>query len=585
MFRLPQSLLPLIHAASIRFRNRVALSVVTVYLSLFCLPLPHAGAAVRTVAVGVYENPPKIFTSDSGKPSGIFVEIIEHIAQLEGWKLRYVPGTWSQGLDRLAKGEIDLMPDVAYTTEREKIYVFHKIPVLTVWSQVYARKNSGIQSILDLNGKRVAALEQTIQLETFKRLTNSFGLKITLIPVPDYATEFEMVAGGKADAGLTNRLYGLMKARKYGLEDTPVMFDPAPFFFAAKKDASGNLPQTIDRHLEELKKNPQSVYYAAMKRWTSEEVHFKFPVWLQIIGIVFGVALVMSVVGSVVLKHQVTARTRELKAANQEMEQRIAERTLSLQDTNARLRAALEDLAVAKDRAEEADRLKSAFLATMSHELRTPLNSIIGFTGILLQEMGGPINEEQAKQLGMVKKSADHLLSLISDILDISKIEAGQLTVAAERFDLKESIMKVAQSIRPLTEKKGLDLSIQVAADVGTITADSRRVEQVLLNLLSNAVKFTESGSISVRSFKEGETYVTTVTDTGIGIRNEDLEGLFRPFHQVDTGLSRRYEGTGLGLSICKRLVELMGGSIRVESCPGKGSTFGFTLPLERNAA
>ena len=169
---------------------------------------------------------------------------------------------------------------------------------------------------MSLNGKRVAALEDSIQLETFTRLTNSFGLKITLMPVPDYKTEFEMISEGKADAGLTNRLYGLMNARKAGLEDTPIMFDPAPFFFAAPKSASGELLDIIDRHLSELKKDPQSAYYAAMKRWTSEEVHFGLPAWLKIVGLVSGVVLLMSLVGSFVLKHQVTARTRELKQTN-----------------------------------------------------------------------------------------------------------------------------------------------------------------------------------------------------------------------------------------------------------------------------
>jgi signal transduction histidine kinase len=551
-----------------------------ILFALFCLGASPAMADRRDVTVGVYENAPKVFTSESGKPSGIFIDILEHIARMEGWRLSYVRGSWAEGLDRLADGEIDLMPDVAYTADRERKYLFSKVPVLSVWSQVYARRGSGIQSILDLNGKRIAALENTIQLETFTRLIKNFGLKIILVPVPDYKTEFEMIAAGKADAGLTNRLYGLMYARKSGLEDTPVMFDPAPFFFAAPRRSSGQLLDIIDRRLSEMKRDPGSAYYAAMARWTSDEVHFKLPAWLQMLGFAMGLVLIVSLVGSFILKHQVIARTRELKLINQGMEQRIVERTQTLQETNAKLQATLEDLAIAKDRAEEADRLKSAFLATMSHELRTPLNSIIGFTGILRQGLPGPLNEEQKKQLGMVKNSADHLLALINDVLEISKIEAGQLKVASTNFDLGAAIQKAVQVVRPMAEKKGLGLTFDIAEDVGTVKSDQRRVEQILLNILSNAIKFTEQGRVRLDCAVREGSVVTTVTDTGIGIEKDEIPKLFRPFHQVETGITRRYEGTGLGLSICSRLIELLGGTIWAESEPGRGSRFSFTLPL-----
>jgi PAS domain S-box-containing protein len=238
------------------------------------------------------------------------------------------------------------------------------------------------------------------------------------------------------------------------------------------------------------------------------------------------------------------------------------------------------ELLRAKETAETADRIKSAFLATMSHELRTPLNSIIGFTGILLQGLAGPLNEEQRKQLGMVQLSARHLLALINDVLDISKIEAGQLEVQHELFDLRQSIEKAVQTVAPLAERKGLILQIKVLPTSGQIVGDQRRVEQVLINLLSNAIKFTDAGGVSVGCEVQDRSIAVSVQDTGIGLKREQQQEIFRPFHQVDSGLTRKHEGTGLGLSISKRLVELMGGSIQVTSDYGHGSVFTFTLPL-----
>jgi PAS domain S-box-containing protein len=254
-----------------------------------------------------------------------------------------------------------------------------------------------------------------------------------------------------------------------------------------------------------------------------------------------------------------------------------------LVETERDLRAALAQLEVEKDRAQAADRLKSSFLATMSHELRTPLNSIIGFTGIVSRGLAGPVNEEQAKQLGMAMDSARHLLALINDVLDISKIEAGQFRVAHEPYDALESIERVARASLPGAQRKGLEMRVESGPGPWTMRGDARRFEQILFNLVGNAVKFTDAGSIRLSLTREAGGIAVSVTDTGIGIKPEDLGALFREFSQVDTGLTRRYEGTGLGLAISRRLARLMGGDIVVESEWGRGTTFTLRLPAGGN--
>jgi signal transduction histidine kinase len=201
-----------------------------------------------------------------------------------------------------------------------------------------------------------------------------------------------------------------------------------------------------------------------------------------------------------------------------------------------------------------------------------------------LQGLAGPLNPEQNKQLDMVRSSARHLLALVNDVLDISKIEAGQLEVERAPFDVRAAIGKAAALIGPQAAAKSLELRLEIASPLGLVTGDARRFGQILLNLLSNAVKFTDRGGITL-SAEAGEAVRIRISDTGIGIRAEDIPLLFRPFRQIESGLARTHEGTGLGLAICRRLAELMGGGIEVESEWGKGSVFTITLPPDGRTA
>ncbi|MCL2790088.1 MAG: PAS domain S-box protein [Desulfobulbus sp.] len=930
----------------------------------------------RTVRVGLHEVPPKITIDSSGKPAGIYVELIEDIARKEGWHVQYVVGKWADNLDRLERGEIDLVADIARTEERARRYAFPDVSVLSSWFQLYTPQWQRIHSVVELNGKRILVLAQSAQEQSFIRLSQGFELNVTLIAVPDYPTMFAMIADGKADALITSRYHGKWSAGKYHLKETDVLFDPIPLFYAATKGDPKQLLAAIDRHLAELKKDQRSLYYDALHRLANGPTTFSLPIWVQIVGAGMLGFLLVSIAVSMILKCQVNVRTQELKRENTErralqqrfmdiidflpdptfvidehkrvivwnqaceamtgvrkdqiigqgdyaygeaffgkrrpvlidlldqpdaaieatytrlyrtknrtcagttyskpsasqgsylwgvasplyeqdgrrsgaietlrdiseqkkteealrasereyrelvmlansiilrwlpngritflnefglrffgytateligrhvvgtlvpecgadgrdlrtlmdeitdnpqrfarssnenmrrdgervwidwtnkmvtdaggkvkeilsigsditerrqaeeqirllnehlrrqaetLEQRVAERTAELAAVNDEQRAifesasagivllkeriihhcnrkfeemtgypsgeligkpismlytdeqeyirfgqqaythvvsekacykeemqivrqdgspfwarlnlcaydsnepfkgmvgiieditdeheVMEKLRQALEAAQEADRGKSTFLATMSHELRTPLNSIIGFTGIMLQELAGPLNPEQHKQMGMVQKSARHLLALINDVLDISKISAGQLELAITSFALSASIEKAVKLIAPLAEQKAIELRMEIEDSAGEIVADQRRLEQVLLNLLNNAVKFTEQGWVSIACREENGDYLLSVTDTGIGIQPEKIEHLFRPFYQIESGVARKHEGTGLGLPICQKMVELMGGSIAATSQWGRGSTFTIRLP------
>jgi len=228
---------------------------------------------------------------------------------------------------------------------------------------------------------------------------------------------------------------------------------------------------------------------------------------------------------------------------------------------------------------EAASRHKSEFLANMSHELRTPLNAIIGFSQVLRDEMVGPVNEKQAEYLDDISSSGSHLLSLINDVLDLSKVEAGQVELEVHPFSLREALERGVVMVRERATEDGVRVAFVADPDVDVVDGDERRIKQVIFNLLSNAVKFTPAGGeVDVTTARVNGEVRVSVADTGPGVAPEDRERIFEEFQQSETGVGLR-EGTGLGLALSKRFVELHGGRIWLESEPGQGSTFTFALP------
>jgi signal transduction histidine kinase len=248
-------------------------------------------------------------------------------------------------------------------------------------------------------------------------------------------------------------------------------------------------------------------------------------------------------------------------------------------------RRAAHELGTLNLRLEQASQAKSEFLANMSHELRTPLNAILGFTEMLNDGLYGEMPQGFREPLGDIQTNGKHLLRLINDVLDLSKIEAGKMELAVEEYSASEVIHTVRSSLRPLAEEKGLDFRAIVDDSLPEVLyGDAKRITQCLLNLAGNALKFTKQGSVTIRAAREDDFIHYSVSDTGIGIPEDQLDAVFTEFKQVNSTITREFGGSGLGLSITKKFVEMHGGRIWVQSRLNEGSTFHFAIPLKREA-
>lgn len=578
------------------------------------------------VRVGLYENEPKVYTQADGEPAGLFVDLLEAIAAHEGWRLRYQRCEWQDCLAMLRGGQLDLMPDVAYSSERMRLYDFNEVSVASSWSQVYSHPELKVHALADLEGHRIAILVGGVQEAFFDRLMAMNRLEYVALSVGSLEQGYAAVHAGQADAVVTNSFFAARNANRYRLRETPILFLPSNLYFATGRGRNADLLAAIDVHLSAWRHDAESVYYKALHHAMALPPEVLWPPWLgwSLASLMGGLVLLAGL--SLLLRWQVNQRTRALLASTRALEAqrgrlergetdvreeevvrkdgrrfwvRITARAVDprdhgkgtvavIQDISDE-RAALAEMQRAKSLAESATRMKSEFLANMSHEIRTPINAVLGMQYLALRHPDLP--ETVRDQLDKAQREARALLGVINDILDFSRIEAGKIELEQIAFKLDEVLARVTDSLGLQAEQKGLKLSIRYDSPIpARLRGDPLRLGQVLLNLCGNAVKFTAQGEVelSLRCLEQHAEELTLqacVRDTGIGMTPEAQAGLFQQFSQADQTTTRRFGGSGLGLAISKRLVALMGGRLWVDdSRPGFGSTFCFTARLGRVA-
>ena len=524
----------------------------------------------QTLKVGFYENPPKVFRDEGGRPAGLFPDLLQAIADAEAWELEYVSCEWSSCLERLGRGELDLMPDVAFSVERAQVLDFHRLSVTTSWSQIFVRPGFDAQTLRDLAGMRIAVLRGGIQQDIFAELMASRGAGYQPVLVDDLIDGYEAVVAGQADAVVTNSFFAARNGARYHLQETPIIFLPSSLYFATAKGQHADVLQRIDAHLAAWRRNSDSLYYDVLRRTMADVPERLLPRWARWSLAGAGLALLLLIGVSLLLRREVARRTRELEEERANLERLVSERT-------AELRAA-------KEEAERLTRVKSEFLANMSHEIRTPMNAILG---MLYLAMKTDLPAALRKTLTKAQNSAHSLLGIINDILDFSKIEAGKLELESVEFGLEAVLERVSDTVAGQAEQKGIEFLIRYDPAIPPyLVGDPLRLGQILLNLCGNAVKFTERGEVELSLHQinlapDEVTLQVCVRDTGVGMEAEVQRRLFEKFTQADQSTTRRFGGTGLGLAISRTLVELMGGRIWIEdSQPGRGTTICLSLHL-----
>jgi polar amino acid transport system substrate-binding protein len=442
------------------------------------------------------------------------------------------------------RGELDIFTSIRRTSEREEFFEFTDIYTSLPIAIFTGPEVPFIGSMKELDGRRVGVVEG---YATHELLVANYPT-IELVTTRDTVEALKILSRGELDAYVGNMLVTSYYLGRLGYTHIKVAGE-TPYQYDQRMGVRKDWPILASILNKAINAIPAAERNAIYSRWISVRYERGFDydlLWKVLAGVAVLFAIFIY--------------------------------------WNRRLAGLNRQLVISRSEAEAANRVKSEFLANMSHELRTPLNSIIGYAKLMVDGFEGEINEEQRQDLEIIHSSSRHLLHLINELLDISKIEAGKVELNYQEFGLSSLLTEVLPGIENLAKEKELTLSSSAEVGIDHLYADKTRIKQVLINILSNAVKFTNKGSVNLVVAESDTDFIFSVTDTGMGIRKEDLETIFDSFQRVGPAQSAEYEGTGLGLTISRHFVEMHGGSMWAESELGKGSTFSFTLP-KKNAA
>ena len=502
------------------------------------------------VKVGAYEDTPVVFRDAEGKVKGIYVDILDKIAAKEKWKIEYVFGSWSQCLDRLKSGEIDLLIDIAYSEDRSNFYDFTHEYLLSNWGQAYAKKNSGVQSILDLKGKTIAGVTNDIYYLEFKKLVKDFNIECRFVETSDYTSVFRLLEKQWVDVGIVNRLYGVKHEQNYNIDKTAIIFSPVDLRVASAKGKNQDLLKAIDDNLAELKKQKNSSYYQALDKWLGNIRAYQFPRWLLWVALSVAGLLILLVLLSLLLKAQVSVRTAELSVSNEQLREEIKQH-----------KKACDDLTVAQDQLIQAAKMQvvGGLASGVAHEVKNPLTIIL--QGVEYLEKKISLDDKNVSYVfNNIKSAVERADNIIRGLLDFSRVSKLEM----EKADINLLCEKSLSLLKHQFDKNHIQVVREMKSGIPAIEIDKNKIEQVLINLFMNAVQaMPQGGKLLIKTYALGDKEVIVeIEDSGTGIPKDNLDKIFDPFFTT----KRNQGGTGLGLSVVKSIIEMHNGKITIRN-------------------
>jgi signal transduction histidine kinase len=541
---------------------RRSMAIVLVLVALLLLLHPASASAARTVRVGVFPAAPLVLNSE-GKPEGLYIDLIEYFAESLDWQIEYVDKPWGELLTALEKGEIDLLPAVAVTTEREAFYDYSQDPPFIDSGVIFTGQSFHLKTVFDLQGARVAGVEGSIFTTAFETYAASFGVHCEIVPEIDNPAVMQAVSDGTVDAGVCIYSLGLDLARQYPVSITAISFAPTALSFAVPKGRNADLIAGIDRLMAPMIGDPESVYSRSFDKWVLPSPSRSIPVWIWwSIGALIVVGSLI-VVWNLVLRRQVAAKTRYLTAEITERE-----RTQELFRQSQKMEA------------------MGRLAGGIAHDFNNLLSAIIGYADLALS-CGDELKPESVRRdLGEIKRAGERSAALTKQILAFSRRQALKPEVLS-----LNNVLGQMESLMRRTLGEDIELVTLLAVDLDLTEVDPHQLEQVVMNLAVNARDAMPGGGRLIletgnRELNEeycqshpdatpGSFVMLSVTDTGVGMDATTMSRVFEPFFTTKAP----DRGTGLGLSTVYGIIRQSGGSIDVHTEPGVGTSFKLLLP------